>query len=87
MFHRERGAVAALFVQLLEGLPLAPNASTARDFDIIILDHVMVNTAFVGNTGHCRNEIDLASSEGLDDMRVVIIKRQKIFPSSPSATA
>ena len=61
--------------------------SSTGNFDIITLDHMQVKTAFVGNTGHFRNEMDLASSEGLDDFHVVIIKFQKIFLSSLSATA
>ena len=61
--------------------------SSTSNFDIITLDHMKVNTAIVGNTGHFRNEMDLAGSEGLEGMKVVIIKPQKIFPSSSSATA
>ena len=41
------------------------------DFDIITLDHMKVNNAFVGNTGHFCNKIDLAGSDGLDDMKVL----------------
>ena len=35
--------------------------------------------AFVGNTGHCGNEIDLAGLEGLNCKRHVNIKPQKTF--------
>ena len=41
--------------------------------------------AFVGNTKHLDNEIDFAGSEGVEGMRFVNIKHQKICPSSPSA--
>ena len=38
---------------------------------------IIKNSAFVGNTGHFDNEIDLAGSEGLEGMKVYNIK--KIF--------
>ena len=43
--------------------------------------------AFVGNTEHFDNEIDLAGSEGFQSMRSIIVKPQKIFTSSPLARA
>ena len=48
------------------------------NFNIITLNHMKMKTAFVGPTRNFGNEIDLAGSEGLDDMKVVIIKPQKI---------
>ena len=45
------------------------------------------NTAFVGNTGHLTNAIDLGSLEGLKGMKVDNIEPQKFFSSSPLVTA
>ena len=39
--------------------------SSAENFNITTLDHMMMNKAFVGDTGHFNNVIDLAGSEGL----------------------
>ena len=44
------------------------------------------NNAFVGNTGHFHNEIDLASSEGLDGMKIDNIKPRGPFVCSQAPT-
>ena len=43
---------------------------------------MLKNSAFVGNTGHFDNEIDLAGSEGLEGMELDNIKPQQIVSSS-----
>ena len=45
--------------------------SSAGHFNISTLDHMKkLNNTFAGNTRNFNNEIDLASSEGLDGMKV-----------------
>ena len=63
--------------------------SSAGNFNFGTLDHVkkLTNNAFVGNTGHFDNEIDLAGSEGLEGLKVDNIEPPKCFSSSPLATA
>ena len=43
------------------------------NFNIIILDHLLKNNEFAGNTKHFDDEIDLAGSVCLDGMKVDII--------------
>ena len=59
--------------------------SSTGDFNIITLDHMkkLKNNAFVGDTGHSDNEIDLPASEGLEGMKV---DNKKICSSSSLAT-
>ena len=47
--------------------------SSTGNCNISTLDHLkkLKNNAFVGNTGHFDNEIDLAGSEGLEGMKAV----------------
>ena len=61
------------------------SVSSTNNFNIIALDHMnkLKNTAFVGNTGHFDNEINLSGSKGLDGMKVDDIELQKFFSSSP----
>ena len=47
---------------------------------------MMKNSAFVGNTGHFDNEIDMADPEGWEGMKVDNIKPQEIVSSSPLNT-
>ena len=42
---------------------------------------MLKNNAFFGSTGHFDKEIDLAGSEGLEDMNVDSLKPQNIFLS------
>ena len=53
-----------------------------------MLDHMkkLEDNAFVGNSGHSDNKIELAGSEGLESMKVGNIKPQKIVSSSPFDT-
>ena len=46
----------------------------------------MKNSAFVGNTGHVDNAIDLSGSEGLEGLKVDSIKPPKIVLFSPLDT-
>ena len=52
-------------------LTMASLPVVTRNFVILTLDYMkkLKNNAFVGNTGQFHNEIDLASSEGLDGMK------------------
>ena len=52
---------------------------------IITFDHMkkLKNKTFIGNTGHCCNEVDLAGSEGFEGTEVDHIKLQKIVIVSP----
>ena len=49
------------------------------NLNINALDHLKKYSAFVGNTEHFDKKIDLAGSEGLESMKVVNVKHQKIF--------
>ena len=60
--------------------------SSTGDLNIITLDHMKVNIAFVGNTEHFDNQFDLTGSQGFDGMKVDNIKPQKIALSSPLIT-
>ena len=53
----------------------------AGNFNIITLDHMkkLKNNAFVGNTGHFDNEIDLAGSEGLECMKSTTTSLRRSF--------
>ena len=46
---------------------------TTSNFNIIILDHMLKNNEFAGNTKHFDDEIDLAGSVCLDGMKVDFI--------------
>ena len=62
--------------------------SSTGNFNIIALDHMnkLKNIAFVGNSEHFDNEINLAGSEGLKGTKVDDIELQKFFSSSPFVT-
>ena len=62
--------------------------SSTGNFNISALGHLRKskNNAFVGNTGHFDDEIDLIGSECVEGMKVDNITPQKIVLSSPLAT-
>ena len=66
----------------------ADSVFSTGNFSIITSDHMMkmMNNAIVRNIGHFDKEIDLASVEDKEGMKVVNIKPQKIV-SSPRLVA
>ena len=60
-------------------------ASPTDNFNIITLDHLLKNNAFVGNTAYLDNGIDFAGSEVLEGVKVDSIKPLNLFASFPLA--
>ena len=53
--------------------------SVQSNFKVITPENAKMNIAFVGNTGHFGNELELAGSESLDGKKDVNVKPQKTF--------